>query len=183
MAKDLNKMVNKARETSSKASLAWLYSLAPKLTSANVPAEAFNPRSKDAVFIGGLFMYNYDPKHKETLPWYDTLPLIIPLETYSDGWMGLNLHYLPPKGRKMLLDKLLEYKKRANSPRAYMQLSYSMLGAVAKSDLFGPCVHRYLVGQLKSRIIRIDDRYWEKVVMLPLQRFQKASASHVWSKT
>lgn len=187
---DLDKMMNSIwrdvqakSKKKSKESLGWLYSLAPKLTSAQVPPEAFNPKSNKQPFIGGMFLYHYDPKHKETLPWYDSLPLIIPLEIYSDGWLGLNLHYLPPKGRQMLMGKLLEYKKRSNTPKAYMQLSYSMLSSVAKTSLFGPCVHRYLGSHLKSRILRIDDQYWEKVVMLPIQKFQKASAQTVWSKT
>ena len=43
-------------------------------------------------FYGKLNMFFYDPKHKKTLPYYDTFPLVLPLETYNDGFLGLNLH-------------------------------------------------------------------------------------------
>ena len=46
-------------------------------------------------FIGKLNMFFYDPKFKKTLPYYDTFPLVLPLEAYSDGFLGINFHYLP----------------------------------------------------------------------------------------
>jgi len=166
--------------TTSKQSLQWLYSMVPKLRSYKIPEEAFNPRKSNSVFIGGVFLYGYDPKHKETLPWYDTLPLVIPIEIYNDGWLGLNLHYLPKRQRRALLDKLDSYRRRVGDPRSYMALSYRMLSAAAKSSLFEPCLHRYLANHVTSRLLRIDDGYWPEVVELPIQQFKKASASEVW---
>ena len=59
---------------------------------------------------GRMFMYFYDPKTKETLPYYDKFPLIIMVEKAPKGFYGLNLHYLSPKLRAKFFDKLLEYK-------------------------------------------------------------------------
>ena len=36
-------------------------------------------------FYGRLNMFIYDPKFKKTLPYYDTFPLVLPLEKYNDG--------------------------------------------------------------------------------------------------
>lgn len=162
----------------------WLMSHAgSKLRRGHVPEEAFKPRHRDNVFIGGMFIYQYDPKHKDTLPWYDTVPVVIPIELYKDGWLGLNLHYLRPQLRAKLLDKLMEFRRRALTRKAYMQVSYKLLKAVIKSDLFQPCIHRYLASHVRTRLIRIEDQYWEKVAMLPLQQFKKATATQVWSRT
>ena len=46
-------------------------------------------------FGGTLNMFVYGPKFKKKLPYYDTFPLVLPIETYSDGFLGLNFHYLP----------------------------------------------------------------------------------------
>ena len=46
--------------------------------------------------IGQMLMFFYDPKTKETLPYYDTFPLIIVVGPAPGGFYGLNLHYLPP---------------------------------------------------------------------------------------
>ena len=53
-----------------------------------------------------LNMFVYDPKYKKTLPYYDTFPLVLPLERYNDGFLGLNFHYLPIPLRVRLLDKI-----------------------------------------------------------------------------
>ena len=56
--------------------------------------------------IGRMFFYFYDPKTKDTLSYYDKFPLTIPIELYRDGFLGLNLHYIHPKHRIILLDKI-----------------------------------------------------------------------------
>ena len=60
-------------------------------------------------FYGRLNMFIYDPKFKKTLPYYDTFPLVLPLESYSDGFLGINLHYLPISLRIRLLDRLNDF--------------------------------------------------------------------------
>ena len=44
-------------------------------------------------FDGLLNMFFYDPKMKKKLPYYDRFPLILPIETYSNGFLGINFHY------------------------------------------------------------------------------------------
>ena len=60
-------------------------------------------------FYGKLNMFLYDPKFKKKLPYYDTFPLVLPLETYNDGFLGINMHYLPIPLRVRLLDRLVDY--------------------------------------------------------------------------
>lgn len=166
-----------------KEAVKWLFSMVgSQLRKAKVDQNAFNPRSRGNVFIGGMFVYQYDPKHKETLPFYDTLPVVIPIELYNDGWLGLNLHYLPPALRRKLMAKLMEFKRRSGTPRAYMKLSYEFLTAAAQSSLFEPCIHRYLASHVRSPLLRIEDQHWETIAQLPIQQFHKAKATQVWSK-
>ena len=58
--------------------------------------------------IGSMNMFFYDPKHKETLPYYDRFPLAIIVKPAPGGFYGLNLHYLPNVLRAKFLDALLE---------------------------------------------------------------------------
>ena len=60
-------------------------------------------------FFGRLNMFFYSPKHKDKLPYYDRFPLVLPLERYRGGFMGINMHYLPIPLRTRLLDKLYEF--------------------------------------------------------------------------
>ena len=43
--------------------------------------------------VGRLNMYFYDPKTKKKLPYYDTFPLVLPVDTFRGGFVGLNFHY------------------------------------------------------------------------------------------
>ena len=61
-------------------------------------------------FYGKLDMFFYYPKLKSTLPYYDRFPLVLPMQGYGDGFLGINLHYLPIPLRIRLLDKSLHYK-------------------------------------------------------------------------
>ena len=56
--------------------------------------------------LGKMYFYSYNPKWKDKLPYYDTFPLVFPIEKYGDGFLGLNFHYLPPKHRAILMDQL-----------------------------------------------------------------------------
>ena len=60
-------------------------------------------------FYGKLNMFMYDPKFKKTLPYYDTFPLVLQLETYPDGFLGINFHYLPIPLKIKLLDLLVNF--------------------------------------------------------------------------
>ena len=63
---------------------------------------------KDKSILGRMYFYFYDPKTKDTMPYYDRFPMVLVLEKYPDGFLGLNLHYLPIKYRIAFLDKLLD---------------------------------------------------------------------------
>ena len=44
--------------------------------------------------IGSMNMFFYDPKHKDTLPYYDRFPLVIIVGPAEKGFYGLNLPFL-----------------------------------------------------------------------------------------
>ena len=62
--------------------------------------------------VGRLNMFFYDPKYKKTLPYYDTFPLVLPLERIPGGFAGINFHYLRPGARFTLLQRLQRFSAR-----------------------------------------------------------------------
>jgi hypothetical protein len=158
-------------------SLKWFYNQI-KSTASAFPKNTFKP-VKDP-FIGGMFHFIYDPKWKEELPYWDKFPLVIPIEAYNDGFLGLNLHYLPPILRAKLLDALLELKEKSPTNQSYMRVSYEILKGTVKQNLFQPCLKRYLASHIRSNIVSINEDSWEEVAFLPTQQFQKASHNEVW---
>lgn len=131
--------------------------------------------------VGQMYMFYYDAKHKATLPYFDRFPLIFPYKKLSDGFMGINMHYLPLNYRAQLMDALYDV---ANNNRydetTKLQLSYNMLNGAAKYRYFKPCVKRYLTSQLRSRFLYIYPSEWDIALFLPLERFQGASKATVF---
>ena len=129
-------------------------------------------------FYGKLNMFIYDPKHKKKLPYYDTFPLVLPLETYSDGFLGINMHYLPIPLRIKLLDRLVDFSNNTKFDESTkLMVDYKKL---KKVKLIKPTLHRYLAGQMKSQVRRIDADEFTIAVLLPVQKFKKESDKTVW---
>ena len=136
-------------------------------------------KRKKSPFYGRLNMFFYDPKFKKTLPYYDTFPLVLPLEPYSDGFLGINLHYLPMKLRLQLLDRLVDYSNNTKFDEStILDVDYSKL---KKINLIKPALKRYLAGRVKTDFRRIDADEFMVAALLPVQRFKKGSASEVYS--
>ena len=106
--------------------------------------------------IGSMYMYFYDPKHRETLPYYDVFPLTIMVEPVPGGFYGLNLHYLPLALRAKLFDQLVDLtnnKKYDESTR--FKLRYDLLKSASKLRLFKPCFKHYLYSQIEGRVAMV----------------------------
>jgi hypothetical protein len=139
-------------------------------------------RTKNKTIIGRFYFYFYDAKHKEELPYFDKFPMVVPIEQYPDGFLGLNLHYIPPRDRLILLTQLQKFANGSlNDERTRLRLSYPILRAAHNAYRATPCVKRYLTTHIKSRVIEIPANEWHIAAALPLQKFSGAPSSEVWS--
>ena len=129
-------------------------------------------------FYGRLNMFFYSPKHKDKLPYYDRFPLVLPLERYRGGFMGINMHYLPIPLRTKLLDKLYEFSSNDKfDETTRLTATYNR---VRNIPLVRPTLHRYLYNFVESPFRRIDADEFIVATLLPVQRFKKASDRKVW---
>ena len=131
--------------------------------------------------MGDMYMFYYDPKHKETLPFYDQFPLIIMVDRAPGGFYGLNLHYLPPNLRARFFDSLMDTmsnNKYDESTR--LRARYSLLQSARKMRYFKPCFKHYLTSHVDSRIAKVEPTEWEIALFLPVQRFKGATATQVY---
>ncbi len=132
--------------------------------------------------LGKMYFYSYDPKWKNDLPWYDTFPLVFPIEKYNNGFLGLNFHYLAPKDRAILMDQLKMYaNNKAYDETTKLKLTYDMLKGFTKIKRAKPTVHRYLTSKVKSKYVLVNADEWEVALFLPVERFKKASKKQVWA--
>ena len=131
-----------------------------------------------AAYLGNMYFFFYNPKHKATLPWYDTFPLVFPVKKFSDGFLGLNLHYLAPKDRAILMDQLKEYTTNENyDETTKLRLTYNTIMGSSRLRRAKPTIHRYLNGKVKSQFIHISANEWESALFLPVERFKSQTQS------
>tara|TARA_B100000508_G_C11458590_1_gene278015 strand:- start:983 stop:1573 length:591 start_codon:yes stop_codon:yes gene_type:complete len=134
--------------------------------------------------VGKMYLFNYDPKHKATLPYYDKYPLVFPIGPAKGGFYGLNMHYLPPQMRASLMDNLYDYVSDDNmDSKTKINMTYKVLNSTTKLKAFKPCIKHYLFKHVRSRYLFIYPSEWDMALMLPLARFEKQSSRYVYSKS
>lgn len=130
---------------------------------------------------GSMYMYFYDPKHKETLPYYDRFPLTIMVDGAPGGFYGLNLHYLPPILRAKMLDALMDIQSSPKSGDAKFNLRYKTLKASSKLKWYKPCFKHYLNTQVESRFAEVSAPEWEIATFLPTASWRKSNSQKVFA--
>ena len=176
-------------QTNSRESYKWLMQKIgtlrnPAVASARMSKETHRfvrPSDRQKFLMGGLYFFVYDPKGKAELPYYDRFPLVIPLKRTPDGFIGLNLHYLPLRYRINFLNKLLPlaiYNDEDEIKR--LRVTYPILDASSKYKEFRPCIKQYLYSHVKSRILSIEHNEWDIATFLPIHQFKKAKPQEVW---
>jgi hypothetical protein len=189
MAKKLIDRINKSLSKQglkprSDESRQWLQSKIKELNPTQAALMADRQRLKTTSLIGKMYFYYYDPKGKDTLPYYDRFPLVIPIEKYPDGFLGLNLHYIHPKYRITLLDKLVEVASNKNyNEQTKLRISYRYLAASSRIFEATPCIKRYLFSHVQSRFLEIQADEWDIAALLPMESFVGATTSKVYAES
>lgn len=120
-----------------------------------------------------VFFYP-DPKYKMTLPYYDILPIVIPLSYKLENgtFLGLNFHYLPYHYRlwflKLLDNFLLGEDDEKEPDGGIIPITWNKVRNIRFPKY---CVKRYIHSRIKSKIRYIRSKDFKTLVMLPIQQF------------
>ena len=176
-------------EAYTKESYKWIMNYGKKISSSQLAKDLIKQERKRALrsdptlaTVGSLVMYQYDPKHKDILPYWDQFPVGFIIDVEPDRFHLINLHFLPPQYRAIMFDKLLTLANNTRIDKTTkLRLSYALIRDASRFKALKVCYREYLLSHMQSRIIKIAPSDWEKVMFLPLQKFQKKSASQIWS--
>ena len=128
---------------------------------------------------GRMCMFFYDPKTRQKLPFYDIFPLVLPVDTFRGGFVGLNFHYLPYGLRYKLLDQLQSFATNSKfDSSTRLQVTYN---AVKGIGLIKPAIKKYLWRQVQSNFLRVDVDEMAIAIYLPVAQFKKASLGKVFA--
>lgn len=154
---------------------------AGKINETNFFKTAGADRYRSQFHLGHMYMFMYDPKHKETLPYYDRVPLIFPIAKAKGGFLGINFHYLPYPLRAKLMDALYETVNNEKfDETTKLKASYQILSSASKFKEFKPTIKHYLTQHVRSRLIKVNPSEWDIALFLNIAKFEKASQTEVW---
>ena len=110
---------------------------------------------------GHLYLFEYEAKTK-SLPYYDKFPLVYVIKDFGNEFYGANLHYLRPKERVKVIQKL---------ERGFI-------------DLPKIIIHKYIKTHCKSPFLDLAIDEWETSIFLPVEDFviEKGSGSIAYDK-
>lgn len=170
-----------------KKSLEWYQSQIKSLSSyATRPNSLFKNTSDLTTNIlpGKMYMFFYDAKYKETLPYWDRFPLVLPFRKVPGGFYGINLHYLPYNLRYKLLGILHDQgTDNKLSEDAKIKVSWSILSRLAGVAPVDACVKHYLYEHVQSKFLNIKYPDWITASQLPVERFVGATRQRVWRES
>ena len=137
--------------------------------------------AKTKTITGSMFMFFYDAKHKDTLPYWDSFPLVIAVGPAKGGFYGMNLHYLPIALRAKFLDELMGITsdKKYNEDTTF-KVSYQFLNRAASMKYFKPCYKHYLTAQVEGQFAMVPAPEWEIATFLPTAQW-KGNKGSVYS--
>lgn len=130
---------------------------------------------------GKLYLFYYDAKYRDELPYFDRFPLVFPYASMPDGFMGLNMHYLPIFHRVQLMTRLMEFSSNKNfNETTRIKYSWHLISGVARFRDAEPCIKHYLKDHVQSGFIEIPGQEWHTAMMLPLERFVGKNKRTIW---
>ena len=142
--------------------------------------------------IGFMYHFFYNPKTKDKLPYYDTFPLVFPLQdvfkrkraVQSNKFYGINLHYLHPRLRARLMDALYTVTTdKTYDEETTIKAGFKLLNRASKFRFFKPCVKSYLMTNVRGRLVKINANAWDLALFLPTERFRKATKQKVFRES
>jgi hypothetical protein len=181
MANPFEKIRSKAGDT--EKSLDWYKTQVKTLSSLSPNRLMTNAVDMTTrVFPGSMYMFFYDAKHKDKLPYWDSFPLVLPFRKVPGGFYGINLHYMPYGARFKLLGMLHEYAsdEKVNEDTR-IRVNWRILTSLSRVAPIKHSVKHYLDEYVQSRFLQIKYPDWVTASLLPVERFEGANKQEVWA--
>jgi len=172
-------------ESNTKLSQEWFFDRIREINREQVDRQSIitNPPIRMATnqFVGRMYLFRYNPIGRQTLPYYDRFPLVILISMQKEGFMGLNLHYLPMDLRQRLFYNLLNRASQSEFRwNTYLKIDYDYLRSKTLLRSHKACIKRYRYDQIYGRMANIPAPEWEIAVHLPLASWRKAGEGRIF---
>jgi hypothetical protein len=180
----------KSTNANMRQSVSWYQSEIKKLHRASYQPSTLLSSTKHLVANptpGKMYLFKYDAKWKDTLPYWDAFPCIFFLEKKDSlHYYGINVHYLPPLLRFKLLENLYDLANNSKfDATTRIKMNWDIISRLSRAKNLGveSAIKMYLYPQMQSRFLEVNASSWPLVALLPIEQFQKATKQKVWYDT
>lgn len=136
---------------------------------------------KPSVTIGHMYIFQYYAKYADELDYWDACPIIFPFADEGETFLGINLHYAPPKARIVIMKALYTLLSDTKmDQKTKLRLTYRKLQRMASFPYFKPLIKRYRKDHVRSLFVKVEVRYWPIAIFLPIAKWQKQNANVVY---
>lgn len=142
------------------------------------------PSLTTTLIPGNMYMFFYEAKLKDKLPYWDQFPLVLPFRRVQGGFYGINLHYLPYVMRFRLLGALHDRATDGKiTETTRIRTNWRLLISMSNIAPIQACVKHYLFDQVQSKFLQIKYPDWVVASLLPVERFVGANKAQVWRES
>jgi len=139
---------------------------------------------------GMIHVFRYDnPKHAETLEWWDRNPVVLALDPAEGNDFGINLNLLPVNFKEDMLDMIYERMSgqiksktlgKSGKATAQGQIPLTYVGAKSFLDQFGLgfAVRQY-IPSLKSNQAIVNYENWARIALCDFIELNGASVGKI----
>lgn len=158
----------------------WFMKEVENINSSDARRTILNLQSRRSRYLtaGRMYLFAYDAKHKDKLPYWDSFPLIFPISKGDGHFIGLNLHYLTIPMRLKAINELMRFaNNQSMSANVRLVMQWNMVKALSMSKGLGieDCIKMYLNNHVRSPFIEIPPTSWQKVATLALDKWNYRS--------
>lgn len=162
-------------------SIRWYQDQVKKLSGLNPGSLLKSGQLTSTITPGNMYMFFYDAKFKDKLPFWDRFPLALPFKAVPGGFYGINLHYMPYLTRYKLLGQLHDFATDENlDENKRINVSWSILNSLSGIAPIKSAVKHYLNEHVSSRFVKINYDEWVIASQLPVEKFVGATKQEVW---
>lgn len=147
-------------------------------------------RARSIIMPGKMYLYQYYPVGVKELPYYDSLPLVIPFAADENTFTGLNFHYLPYKVRYVLLKNLLDFASNKKlDEQTKLRLSWEYIGGISRYRGANSAIKKYRLDRVQSQFMEVPANQWFMALLLPIENFNTGpnqtylDKNYVWQKS
>lgn len=142
-----------------------------------------NYKKTRTVLLGRIYAFEYEPKHKRILKYFDENPLVLTFDfkkgQVSQGFLGINFHYVPKRHRKYVLDFFMKNNIDQVMNTGKIDIDYTKIKHNIKYPYLKYCIRMYLINHVKGNLYMVPPEEYIWVLNLHSPRFVGMSEQQI----